>query len=94
MITLAALGTLAAAPALAQVAAPAVAPPTDQKAAKKNDRNKVICKTDEYVGSRIPSRICKTASEWEVTRQDAQTRLNQAGRSTDRQLFAPLPVSH
>jgi hypothetical protein len=45
-----------------------------EKAAKAKE--KVVCKTERYVGSHIPSRICKTKAEWEQAKIDAKRSLD------------------
>lgn len=86
MIAVAAFGLLAAAPAIAQVAAPAAAPATAQQPPKKADGRKIVCKTDDFVGSLIPRRICKTRAEWEE-------RAYQAKNALDRRRLPVSPVS-
>jgi|tagenome__1003787_1003787.scaffolds.fasta_scaffold20971069_3 hypothetical protein len=39
--------------------------------AKKDDGSKIVCKTEEFVGSKIPKRVCMTRSQWEQARQAA-----------------------
>ena len=39
-------------------------------------KEKVVCRTERYVGSNIPSRVCKTKGEWEQARIDAKRALN------------------
>lgn len=46
-------------------AAPAVAPPPAAKP-------KMICKTEEFVGSRIPRRICMSQADWDLGRTKAR----------------------
>jgi len=47
--------------------------PTEATAAAKE---KVICKTERFVGSNIPGRVCKTKAEWEQGKIDAKRSLN------------------
>ena len=37
---------------------------------------KIVCKTERFVGSNIPSRVCKTKGEWEQGKIDAKRSLN------------------
>ena len=39
-------------------------------------KEKMVCKTERFVGSNIPSRICKTKAEWEQAKIDAKRSLN------------------
>jgi hypothetical protein len=49
----------------------------DKKDQKKDDSQKVVCKTEQFVGSMIPRRICKTKAQWEQGEYDAQRALDQ-----------------
>jgi hypothetical protein len=55
MLVLTAAGVLVSGAANADNPAPA----------KKDDSQKKICKTEEFVGSMIPKRICMTRADWE-----------------------------
>ena len=59
----------------ASTATPATAEP-----AKKE---RMICKTDKFVGSHISRRICKTESEWQLAKRRAQDALDDRGRGGD-----------
>ena len=50
----------------------------DTKDAKKaiDPTLKVVCKTEDVVGSKIPTRICKTKAQWEAERFDTQHALD------------------
>ena len=65
-------------------AAHANASDNSQPAAKKSvdPQQKVICKTEDFVGSLIPRRICKTKADWEQGAIDAKAALDQK-RLTD-----------
>lgn len=39
-------------------------------------KEKMVCRTERYVGSNIPSRVCKTKGDWEQARIDAKRSLN------------------
>lgn len=57
------------------VAAPAAGNPNAP--AKKADPNeKIICKTEGTVGSRIRDRVCKTRAEWELSRTKAREAMD------------------
>lgn len=61
--------------ALVLLAAPAVAQNTDERTA--SDQNKVICRTEEVIGSRLQStRTCLTKQQW-AQRRDEQRRTVQ-----------------
>jgi hypothetical protein len=77
-------GLLCCAVALAFVTGPAAsedsAPPTD--AAK----SKIVCKKEPTVGSKIPTRICKTQEQIETEKQNAKEATNAFQRDGDFQL--------
>jgi invasion protein IalB len=65
--TIATVAFLASAPALAQAAsAPPPAQPQQTAAAKKeNPLDKIICRTEDTVGSRLKAhKVCATVREW------------------------------
>jgi hypothetical protein len=41
---------------------------------------KRICKTDYFVGSKIPKRVCMTRSQWEQGEQDGKDALERMNR--------------
>ena len=57
--------------------------------ATKAKADKQICKSESFVGSRVPRRICKTRSEWDAGREGARDTLNKLGRGGDFQHFKP-----
>ena len=62
--------------------------------AKKSDPNTdTVCKTQSFVGSRIPERICKTRGEWDQGRKDAQEIVETKARSLEFRPSAPPPIS-
>ncbi len=71
---------LAAAAALISNSAYAdpAANPAPAKPAKKDDSQKIVCKTEDFVGSIIPRRICKTKADWEQGAYDAKDALSKA----------------
>lgn len=78
LLSAAALSIILAGPA------PAADPPQKPQ---KDRSQQIVCKTDDYVGSHIPQRICKTRAEWdEAAKQahqflDRDRKLNVDGRS-------------
>jgi hypothetical protein len=64
-----------AAPAVAQTAAPPP-PPTANAAPKQNPLDKVICRTEDTVGSRLGAhRVCATLREWQDQEQENREAL-------------------
>jgi hypothetical protein len=57
------------------------------EAAKRADDDKIICKSQLFVGSRISQRICMRRSEWEAARTNAQKAMDERGK-----VMKPLPV--
>jgi hypothetical protein len=44
---------------------------------------KIVCKSERFVGSKISQRICKTRAEWDFARRQAQELLDERqGQST------------
>ena len=62
---------LAASPALADDTAPP----------KKDKSAQIVCKTEQYVGSHIPRRVCKTRAEWDEAAKQSQQFLDQDHRA-------------
>jgi hypothetical protein len=67
--------------AAAAVSTPPAASP--QPAQQPPKKEKMICKTDNFVGSRISRRICRTESEWQVGKEGAKDTMNDIGRGGD-----------
>lgn len=66
-------------PAAAQPDAAAPATPALKKVAAKTGSDKMICKADTPVGSRLPGpRICHTAAEWSAISFDARSNTEQS----------------
>ena len=63
-------------------ASAAVDPPP---VAKKpiDPQQKIVCKTEDFVGSLIPRRICKTKADWDEGAIDAKAALDQQRLKTD-----------
>lgn len=59
---------------------PAASPEPAPQPPKKEKR---ICKTDNFVGSHIPRRICMTESEWQAGKQGAKDTMDAIGRGAD-----------
>lgn len=66
-------------------AAAAASPPTAtaQPAQERPRAEKKICKSDDFVGSRIPRRICKTEAEWQAGKENAKETMNEISRGGD-----------
>ena len=60
---------IAAAAAVGTAEAPEAAP-------VKKDADKIVCKSERFVGSHVSERICKPKSEWETGRKNAKDALN------------------
>ncbi len=50
-------------------------PPAEKKPI--DSQQKMICKTEDFVGSLIPRRICKTKADWDQGAIDARAALDQ-----------------
>jgi Spy/CpxP family protein refolding chaperone len=62
----------AAATALIASAAVAADDPQPKKVA---DATKIVCRTEQVVGSKIPKRICLTRQQWDQIKQNSQEAL-------------------
>jgi len=51
--------------------------------AKKDERQRLVCKTDEFVGSRIPRRVCRTQQEWDAAAVDSKDLLTRQLRGNN-----------
>ena len=74
--------TIVVATAALFLAAPAIAqtPPATQAlaaaAAKGKDPNRIICEREDEVGTRLGGKkVCKTAAEWQLERQQQRENL-------------------
>jgi hypothetical protein len=47
----------------------------------EGDPDRMVCKRQKETGSRLSSRVCKTAAEWEQERLDNQEAIRNATRS-------------
>lgn len=47
----------------------------------EGDPDRMVCKRQKETGSRLSSRVCKTAGEWEQERLDNQEAIRNATRS-------------
>jgi invasion protein IalB len=81
------VATLVAAFAVA-VPAAAQTPPVDPAAPsaaaqKTKDPNRIICEREEEIGSRLGGKkICKTAQQWEQSRQQSRSDVDDLQRYT------------
>ena len=64
----------AAAASNAPAAPVASAAPAAQAPVPVQDR--IVCKTERFVGSHLSQRICKPKSEWETAKRDAKEALS------------------
>ena len=62
--------------ALACTGGPAVAQ-SDEAASK--EKEKLVCRTEEVVGSRRPKRMCMTQAQWDEISQDTKQALRDMG---------------
>ena len=60
---------------LMAAAAAAGAAEAPEAAPVKKDEDKVVCKSERFVGSHVSQRICKPRSEWETGRKSAKDAL-------------------
>jgi hypothetical protein len=72
-LLVAAVGLMISSAASAQDAAP-------EPVKKKDNGSKVVCKTEQFVGSVIPRRICKTKAEWEAAADNSKQYLDEKRR--------------
>ena len=59
-------------------AVPAAAPAEDL-----SDGDKIVCKSQKFVGTNIRERICKKKSEWDQGKYDAQRAMERRGLNKD-----------
>jgi hypothetical protein len=87
-VLIAVIGIGVAAPAAAQTApTDPAAPPTANQ--KLKDPNRIICEREEEIGSRLGGKkICKTAQQWEQSRQQSRSDVD------DMQRFTSNPKPH
>ena len=48
--------------------------------AAKSDKTKLVCKTEQVVGSRLPVRVCLTQEDWNFRRAESQDELRKIQR--------------
>lgn len=65
----------AAAAALA--GSPAIAGDNPKVKPTLDPGSKIVCKTEDVVGSKIPKRICLTRQQWDQVKDNARDALNQ-----------------
>jgi hypothetical protein len=82
-VILAALASAALATAsMAAAAEPAAKPaePTKKQEAKK-DPSRMVCKKTPVIGTRFPSKVCRTQSDWEKQAEIDKQNLEDAQRA-------------
>lgn len=66
----------------ATAAQPAAAPAKEQPAAaepaKKREASNLVCRSEPVLGSRLPTKKCRTSEEAQRDRQEAQSDLSRA----------------
>ena len=71
--------------AFAVVLAAAAADPAAQKAepakVEKADKDRMVCKKEPVLGSRMKQRICMTQDQWDQRKNDARDDLDAAQRN-------------
>jgi hypothetical protein len=76
---------LGAAPVVAQTqpSAPAISFDDQPAAATKEDSKRLICRSEEKIGSRLASkRVCMTAAQWKDREQQTRRDLDQLHTNT------------
>ncbi|WP_028969206.1 hypothetical protein [Sphingomonas sp. URHD0057] len=63
--------------------AAAAASPVTTDSPPPAKKEKMICKSDSFVGSHVSRRICKTEAEWRAGKENAKDTLNAIGRGGD-----------
>jgi hypothetical protein len=57
---------------------PPAAPAAQAQAAKKPEGEKMVCKSEQVIGSRLPIKKCRTAEQAAQEKQDAREQLDRA----------------
>lgn len=74
-----AVALMAAAPAAGEAAqTPSAQTPTKSEKPKKAD---MVCKKEQVIGSRMPTRVCMTQAEWDQRAVDAKADVDAAQRN-------------
>ena len=68
---------------IAATANTATTAPATTPTAAEPKKERMVCKTSKFVGSHVSRRICKTESEWEFAKKNAQDALDDRGRGGD-----------
>jgi hypothetical protein len=63
--------------ATAFLASAAIAGEKPQQSKKDADLNKILCRTEDVVGSKIPKRICMTRLQWDEMKTHAREELDE-----------------
>jgi|WetSurMetagenome_2_1015567.scaffolds.fasta_scaffold67005_2 hypothetical protein len=71
-LVLAAFLAVVADPSAAQTANGQPAPPKGQATSPNKDPNKMVCRSEEQVGSNIRVRKCMTQAQWEEQEQEVR----------------------
>ena len=58
------------------IAAQAPATPPPDAAKKASTSEKIVCRSETEVGSRIPNRVCRTEAEWDEIYKQTQADLS------------------
>lgn len=59
------------------------ATPATSEPAEVSDGNKIVCKSQKFVGTNIRERICKKKSEWDEAKSAAQRAMEKRGMNRD-----------
>jgi hypothetical protein len=51
--------------------------------AKPADKDRIICETDEILGSLVPRRLCMTKSQWEEARDGAHRAIRDQAQDVE-----------
>ena len=78
-VVLMAAGQSEAAPAPQPAAAPSAASPGAKPDKAKKDE--MVCKREAVIGSRLPSKTCRTRAEWDQIAVDTKDQFNQNQRN-------------
>ena len=88
ILTLAAALALgaASAPEAAEASAPSAAEAPRQPAAQGR-KDRMVCKSEALIGSRVPKRVCATSAEWEARRREDREHLDAMQRASKPHAF-------
>lgn len=63
-----------------------------QDAETKTKREKLVCRSQRPVGSRISERVCKTAAEWDALANDTRQGLDRLNGRNNRAEPPKVPI--